>query len=161
MSLLVWVGGGAGAAVGMGAPVLGEPVPIALDGREYIARPVSMGNPHGVIEVENPSALDLRTLGPLVERHPAFPRRVNAEFIRVVNRRELEMRVWERGSGETLACGTGACAGAAAMIAAGKLDREAVVHLAGGELTVRWDGESGQMFMTGPAAAVFDGETAD
>ena len=161
LSLLVRDGAVTGAAVGMGAPVLDEPAPLALDGREYTARPVSMGNPHGVIEVENPAALDLRTLGPLVERHPAFPRRVNAEFIRVVNRRELEMRVWERGSGETLACGTGACASAAAMIAAGKLDREAVVHLAGGDLTVRWDGESGQMFMTGPAVTVFDGETDD
>lgn len=161
LSLLVQDGVVTGAAVGMGAPVLGEPAPLLLDGREYIARPVSMGNPHGVIEAENPAALDLSVLGPLAESHPAFPHRVNAEFVRVVNRRELEMRVWERGSGETLACGTGACASAAAMIAAGKLDREAVVHLAGGDLTVRWDGESGQMFMTGPAVAVFDGETAD
>ena len=79
----------------------------------------------------------------------------------MVNRRELEMRVWERGSGETLACGTGACAAAAAMAALGKLEREAVVHLAGGDLQVRWEEKSGQMFMTGPAAAVFDGETAD
>ncbi len=120
-----------------------------------------MGNPHAVIEVDSPAALDLAALGPLVERHPAFPGGVNAEFVRVVNRGELEMRVWERGSGETLACGTGACASAAAMIAAGKLNREAVVRLAGGDLAVRWDGKSGQMFMTGPAAAVFDGETAD
>ena len=103
----------------------------------------------------------MTALGPQVERHPAFPGRVNAEFVRVVNRRELEMRVWERGSGETLACGTGACAAAAAMAALGKLEREAVVHLAGGDLQVRWEEKSGQMFMTGPAAAVFDGETAD
>ena len=161
LSLLLRNGAVTGAAVGMGVPVLGEPVPLLLDGREYAARPVSMGNPHAVIEAEDPAALDLSVIGPLVERNPAFPSRVNAEFVRVVNRRELEMRVWERGSGETLACGTGACASAAAMIAAGKLDREAAVHLAGGDLAVRWDEKSGQMFMTGPAVTVFDGETAD
>ena len=161
--LSLFVSGGAvtGAAVGMGAPVLGEPVGLLLGGREYTARPVSMGNPHGVVEVDDPAVLDLSVVGPLVERNPAFPRRVNAEFVRVLNRRELEMRVWERGSGETLACGTGACACAAAMMSAGKLDREAVVHLAGGDLAVRWDEKSGQMFMTGPAVTVFDGELAD
>ena len=161
LSLLMEHGAVTGAAVGMGAPVLGEPVALSLDGAEYTAVPVSMGNPHAVIEAAGPAALDLSVVGPLVEHHPAFPGGVNAEFVRVWNRKELEMRVWERGSGETLACGTGACACAAAMIAAGKLDREAVVHLAGGDLTVRWDEESGQMFMTGPAVTVFDGETAD
>ena len=153
LSLLIRDGAAAGAAVGWARPL--------LDGRECAARPVSMGNPHAVVEAEDPAALDLSVLGPLVERNPAFSRRVNAEFIRVLNRRERVMGVWERGSGETLACGTGACAAAAAMVAAGKLDREAVVHLVGGDLTVRWDGESGQMFMTGPAVTVFDGETAD
>ena len=161
LSLLIEHGAVTGAAVGMGAPVLGEAVALPLEGVAYTAIPVSMGNPHAVIEVGGPAALDLKRLGPLVERHPAFPHRVNAEFVRVLDRRTLEMRVWERGSGETLACGTGACAGAAAMISAGKLDREAVVRLAGGELSVRWEEGSGQMFMTGPAAAVFDGETAD
>ncbi len=161
VSLLIRNGVVTGAAVGMGAPVVQPPVALSIGDREYEAIPVSMGNPHAVIEVDSPAALDLAALGPLVERHPAFPGRVNAEFVRVVNRGELEMRVWERGSGETLACGTGACASAAAMIAAGKLNREAVVHLAGGDLAVRWDEESSQMFMTGPAAAVFDGETAD
>ena len=145
----------------MGVPVVQPPVALAIGDREYEAVPVSMGNPHAVIEADAPAALDLTALGPQVERHPAFPGRVNAEFVRVVNRRELEMRVWERGSGETLACGTGACAAAAAMAALGKLEREAVVHLAGGDLQVRWEEKSGQMFMTGPAAAVFDGETAD
>ena len=160
LSLLIRDGAAAGAAVGMGAPVLGEPVTLVLDGRECAARPVSMGNPHGVVEVDDPAVLDLSVVGPLVERNPAFPRRVNAEFVRVLNRRELEMRVWERGSGETLACGTGACASAAAMIARGKLDREAVVHLPGGDLSVRWEEKSGHMFMTGPAVTVFDGEFA-
>lgn len=161
LSLLIQNGAVTGAAVGMGVPVLDAPVALSLGGREYAAVPVSMGNPHAVVEADDPAVLDLNVLGPLVERHPAFPRRVNAEFVRVVNRRELEMRVWERGSGETLACGTGACASAAAMIAAGKLDREAAVHLAGGDLQVRWEEKSGQMFMTGPAVTVFDGETAD
>lgn len=161
LSLLIRDGAVTGAVVGMGAPVLGEPVELLLDGRNYTARPVSMGNPHAVVEVDEPAALDLSVIGPLVERYPAFPHRVNAEFVRALNRRELEMRVWERGSGETLACGTGACASAAVMMAAGRLEREAVVHLAGGDLIVRWDEKSGQMFMTGPAVAVFDGETAD
>lgn len=161
LSLLIRDGAAAGAAVGMGVPVVQPPVALAIGDREYEAVPVSMGNPHAVIEADAPAALDLTALGPQVERHPAFPGRVNAEFVRVVNRRELEMRVWERGSGETLACGTGACAAAAAMAALGKLEREAVVHLAGGDLQVRWEEKSGQMFMTGPAAAVFDGETAD
>ena len=161
LSLLLADGGVTGAAVGMGAPGLEAPVPLLLNGREYTAVPVSMGNPHAVIEVEDPAALDLSVIGPPAERHPAFSRRVNAEFVRVLNRRELEMRVWERGSGETLACGTGACASVCAMAAAGKLDREAVVHLAGGDLSVRWEEKSGQMFMTGPAVTVFDGETAD
>ena len=161
LSLLIEHGVVTGAAVGMGAPVLGAAVALPLEGVAYTAIPVSMGNPHAVIEVSGPAALELKRLGPLVERHPAFPHRVNAEFVRVLDRRTLEMRVWERGSGETLACGTGACAGAAAMISAGKLDREAVVRLAGGELSVRWEEGSGHVFMTGPAAAVFDGETAD
>lgn len=146
------------AVVDMGIPILAPPVSLELAERGYTAVPVSMGNPHAVIEVEAPAALDLRALGPAVERHPAFARRVNGEFIHVHNRKELEMRVWERGSGETMACGTGACASAAAMIAAGRLDREAVVHLAGGDLSVRWDEKSGHVFMTGPAVTVFDGK---
>ena len=161
LSLLVEHGAVTGAAVGMGAPILEAPVELLLNGSKYAAVPVSMGNPHAVIESADPAALDLAALGPLVERNPAFPRRVNAEFVRVLNRGELELRVWERGSGETLACGTGACACVAAMAAQGKLDREAAVHLAGGDLRVRWDEKSGQMFMTGPAVTVFDGETAD
>ena len=161
LSLMVESGTVSGAAVGMGRPVLQPPVEISVKGFCYTAIPVSMGNPHAVIEVDDPAALDLQSIGPAVERHPAFPHRVNAEFVRVLNRGGLQMRVWERGSGETLACGTGACASAAAMIAAGKLDREAVVHLTGGDLHVRWEEKSGQMFMTGPAVTVFDGKLAD
>ena len=150
-----------GAAVGMGVPVIQPSVEIAVKGNTYTAIPVSVGNPHAVIEIEDPAEVDLQTVGPNLERHPLFPHRVNVEFVRVLNRSELQMRVWERGSGETLACGTGACASAAAMMAAGKLDWEAVVHLAGGDLAVRQDEKTGQMFMTGPAVTVFDGKLAD
>ena len=150
-----------GATVGMGIPAIYPHMKITVKENTYTVIPASMGNPHAVMEVEDPEEIDLQTVGPAVERHPLFPRRVNAEFIRVLNRGELQMRVWERGSGETMACGTGACAAAAAMMAAGKLDREAVVHLAGGDLKVRWDRETGQMFMTGPAVTVFDGKLAD
>ena len=161
LSLMIKNGKVEGASVGMGIPMLQPPVQISVKGYTYTAIPASMGNPHAVIEIKDPAEVDLQAVGPNVERHPLFPHRVNAEFIRVLNRGELQMRVWERGSGETLACGTGACASAAAMMAAGKLDREAVVHLAGGDLQVSWDKKTGQMFMTGPAVAVFDGKLAD
>ena len=161
LSLMIENGRAEGAVVGMGVPALQQPVQITVKENTYTAIPVSMGNPHAVIEVEDPYELDLQAIGPSVECHPLFPHRVNAEFVRGLNRGELQMRVWERGSGETLACGTGACASAAAMIAAGKLDRDAVVHLAGGDLKVRWDEKSGQMFMSGPAVTVFDGKLAD
>lgn len=161
LSLLVEGDRAVAAVVDMGVPAVEPPVGITAGGGTYTAIPVSMGNPHVVIETDDPAALDLTLLGPRVERHPAFPGRVNAEFIRVPGRGELEMRVWERGSGETLACGTGACAAVCAMACLGKLDREAVVHLAGGDLKVRWDEKSGHVFMTGPAMTVFDGELAD
>ena len=150
-----------GPVVGMGIPDPPPPPEIAVKGMTYTANLVSMGIPHAVIEVEDPAALDLQAVGPAVERHPVFPHRVNVEFVRVLGRGGMQMRVWERGSGETMACGTGACASAAAMMAAGKLDRDAKVQLAGGDLLVRWDEKSGQMFMTGPACTVFDGKLAD
>lgn len=158
ISLMIRGGKAVGAAVNMGTPVVEPPVPLVIGGEGYTAVPVSMGNPHAVVEVEDPAALDLRALGPAVERDPAFRHRVNAEFVRVLGRDRLEMRVWERGSGETLACGTGACASVSAMASLGKLGREAVVCLAGGELEVRWDESSGHVFMTGPAVTVFHGE---
>lgn len=161
LSLMLREGKVYAAVVDMGVPTVDPPMGISVKRMTYTAIPVSIGNPHAVVEVDDPAGLDLAALGPEFERHPAFPHRVNTEFIRVVKRGELYMRVWERGSGETLACGTGACASVCAMAAAGKLDREAVVHLAGGDLTVRWDEKSGHVFMTGPAAAVFDGELAD
>lgn len=161
LSLMINNGRAEGAVVGMGVPVINPPVQITVKDNTYTAIPVSMGNPHAVVEMENPAGLDLQAIGPDIERHPLFPHRVNVEFVWVLNRDELQMRVWERGSGETLACGTGACASAAAMMTAGKVDREAVVHLAGGDLQIRWDEKSGQMFMTGPAVMVFDGKLAD
>lgn len=161
LSLMMEDGRVTGAVVGMGIPDLQPPAEIAVKGMTYTANLVSMGNPHAVIEVEDPAALDLQAVGPAVERHPVFPHRVNVEFVRVLGRGGMQMRVWERGSGETMACGTGACASAAAMMAAGKLDRDAKVQLAGGDLLVRWDEKSGQMFMTGPASTVFDGKLAD
>ena len=161
LSLMVREGRVCGAVVDMGIPVLRPPVRLEIAGAEYAAIPVSMGNPHAVVEADDPAALNIQNIGPAVENHPAFPGRVNAEFIRVLNRAELQMRVWERGSGETMACGTGACASVAAMASQGRLGREAAVHLAGGDLSVRWDEKSGHMFMTGPAVTVFDGELAD
>ena len=161
LSLMIENGRAERVVVGMGIPVLQPSVQISVKGNTYTVIPVSVGNPHAVIEIDDPAGLDLQVIGPAVECHPLFPHRVNAEFVRVLNRNELQMRVWERGSGETMACGTGACASSAAMMAAGKLDREAVVHLAGGDLKVRWDKKSGQMFMTGPAVTVFDGKLAD
>ena len=161
LSLTVKDGKVEGAVVGMGIPIFRQPVQLTVKENTYTAIPVSMGNPHAVMEVDDPCEIDLQAVGPEVECHPIFPHRANAEFVRVLGRGELQMRVWERGSGETMACGTGACASAAAMMAAGRLDREAVVHLAGGDLKVRWDKKTGQMFMTGPAVTVFDGQLAD
>lgn len=147
--------------VAMGAPEVGAPLTLTVGGRDYTGIPVSMGNPHFVLETADPAALDLEQLGPGFERHPAFPHRTNTEFVRTEGRRELRMRVWERGSGETLACGTGACAASAAMISLGKLDRQVTVHLPGGDLSVEWSPIDGQMYMTGATVAVFDGKLAD
>lgn len=147
--------------VDMGVPQVEAAQTITVSGRTYSGIPVSMGNPHFVVEVEDPAALRLEDIGTEFENFAYFPNRTNTEFVRPLARNELEMRVWERGSGETLACGTGACAAVAAMISAGRLDREAVVHLLGGDLRVRWDKKSGHLFMTGPAVTVFDGELAD
>lgn len=157
-------------AVGMGAPVL-EPaqIPVAAQGERFIGVPVevagrtwyvtavSMGNPHAVVFVNDVDALDLPTIGPQFERHPLFPERVNTEFVRVIDRQTLQMRVWERGAGETLACGTGACASLVAAVLNGLCDREATLRLRGGDLRIRWDDVG--ITMTGPATFVFDGET--
>ena len=120
---------------------------------------VSMGNPHCVVFMEEDvRKLDLAAIGPLFENHPRFPRRINTEFVNVIDESTLRMRVWERGSGETLACGTGACATAVAAIVNKKTGHEVTVQLLGGELEISWAGGEASVYMTGPAATVFDGE---
>ncbi len=118
---------------------------------------VSMGNPHAVTFVEAMDSSLVFDIGPQVESHPAFPKRTNVEFVRVDNRGEFTMRVWERGSGETLACGTGACAVLVAGVLTGRLDRQAIGHLRGGDLQLEWDESTNHVFMTGPATEVFHG----
>ena len=119
---------------------------------------VSMGNPHTVVFVEDVKGLELEKIGPKFEQHEWFPRRVNTEFARVLDRRTVEMRVWERGSGETLACGTGACAVAVACILNELTEDEVTVKLLGGDLKIQWDREKNKVYMTGPAEIVFEGE---
>ena len=134
-------------------------VPILVDGEEYRMTCVSMGNPHAVVFVDcDVKDFPLETVGPKFENHERFPNRVNTEFVRVLDRRTAEMRVWERGSGETLACGTGACAVAVACALNGLTEDEVTVKLLGGDLQIRWDREKDTVYMTGPAEVVFDGE---
>ena len=133
--------------------------PILVGGNEYRMTCVSMGNPHAVIFIGcDVREFPLEEIGPKFENHERFPNRVNTEFVRVIDRRTAEMRVWERGSGETLACGTGACAVAVACALNGFREDEVTVRLLGGDLQIRWDREKDTVFMTGPAEVVFDGE---
>jgi diaminopimelate epimerase len=129
-------------------------------GRAYDAVFVSMGNPHAVMFVDDVAAIDLEHEGPEVEHHPAFPRRINAHWVQVHDRGELTMRTWERGSGITLACGTGASAVCVAGVLAGLTDRTVLIHLPGGDLTIEWREADTHVYMTGPAAEVFSGEWA-
>ncbi|MGZ5181107.1 MAG: diaminopimelate epimerase [Ramlibacter sp.] len=119
---------------------------------------LSMGNPHAVLEVADVDAAPVTTQGPLIEHHPRFPRRVNAGFMQVLDRGNIRLRVWERGAGETLACGTGACAAVVAGIRLGRLDAKVDVQTHGGLLTIEWAGGDAPVRMTGPAATVFEGE---
>lgn len=157
--------------VDMGSPILeGKKVPVALDKEEVVAEPitvggkeyeftaVSMGNPHAVMFVESTEDIEIEEIGPQFEFHPMFPERVNAEFIEIIDRKRINMRVWERGTGETLACGTGACASVVACVLNGLTDNEVFVHLLGGDLLVKYDQKQNKVFMTGPAVTVFDGE---
>lgn len=157
--------------VNMGAPILipaqipadfpgdrAVNVPLLVDGKEYRVTCVSMGNPHCVTFVKNVASLDLAAIGPSFERHPAFPQRVNTEFVEVLSDHEVNMRVWERGSGETWACGTGACASAVACILNGITCHSVLLHLRGGDLQVSWDEKENTVWMEGPAVTVFDGE---
>lgn len=162
-----------GASVDMGAPILDPAVipvvtdkcppvdvPITVDGTDYKMTCVSMGNPHAVVFLDcSPRAFPLEQVGTLFEHHPCFPDRTNTEFAFVQDRRNIEMRVWERGAGETLACGTGACATAVAAILGGYVDHQVTVHLLGGDLQISWSGQpEDSVRMVGPATTVFSGE---
>ena len=132
-------------------------VPVTVDGVTYRGIGVNMGNPHFVIFVDDVAAIDLPVVGPKIETHPLFPRKANIEFAQVLSRGEMKMRVWERGAGITLACGTGTCATVVAGALSGRTDRTAIVHLDGGDLTIEWAADD-RVFMTGPAQEVFRGE---
>lgn len=149
-------------AIPIQGPPDGEAIdePLEVGGRTLRVTALSMGNPHAVTFVEDLNAFPFGTFGPILEGHPAFPSRVNAEFIQVLGPAELRMRVWERGAGETLACGTGACASLVAAARTGRTGRKAVVHLRGGDLLIEW-GDDNRVAMTGPAAAVFEGTLLD
>ncbi|MCI5584940.1 MAG: diaminopimelate epimerase [Lachnospiraceae bacterium] len=159
--------------VNMGAPVLkAEQVPVISEQEEVISQPVlipetgetyrmtcvSMGNPHAVVFLEDVKNLEIEKIGPYFEHHSCFPNRTNTEFVKVLDRKNVEMRVWERGTGETLACGTGCCATAVACILNGLTEDEVTVHVLGGKISVFWDRQENLVYMTGPAATVFEGE---
>ena len=157
--------------VNMGSPVLeSSKIPVSINREKVINAPVyigdekynitcvSMGNPHCITFVDHTVRFPLEMIGPRFENDELFPNRVNAEFVKVVNRHEVKMRVWERGTGETLACGTGACAVTVACVLNGFTENEITVHLLGGDLRVRWDETENVVYMTGPAKVVFDGE---
>ncbi|MCR4833152.1 MAG: diaminopimelate epimerase [Butyrivibrio sp.] len=135
--------------------------PITVNGTEYHMTCVSMGNPHAVVflpEGTDIKAFDIESVGPLFENHEFFPNRTNTEFVVVDDARNVHMRVWERGTGETLACGTGCCATAVACVLNGKTEDEITVHVLGGDIICKWDRELNTVFMTGPATTVFEGE---
>jgi diaminopimelate epimerase len=133
-------------------------VPLIIENSEYAITCVSMGNPHAVVFTKGIDQLNLTELGPKFENNALFPRRTNTEFIEILDRSTLKMRVWERGSGETLACGTGACASLVAAVLNGHTERKATLQLLGGTLEIEWDEKTNHVFMTGPAETVFEGE---
>jgi diaminopimelate epimerase len=132
-------------------------VPLEVDGETLRVSSVSMGNPHAVVVVDDPETAPVERLGPLIEHHPAFPNRVNVEFVAVEDRGLVRQRTWERGTGETLACGSGACAVAVVSILRGLVDRRLRIALRGGELEIAWADDGAHVQMTGPAAEVFSG----
>lgn len=132
--------------------------PIVVGGKEYRVTGVSMGNPHAITFIDDTESLEIEKLGPKFENHPLFPRRINTEFAHVIDRKTVKMRVWERGAGETLACGTGACATMVACALSGYVDNEADIILLGGTLHIEWDRVQNKVYMTGPARFVFDGQ---
>ena len=159
--------------VNMGSPILtAKMIPVVSDKEQVINQPldvngtiwnitaVSMGNPHAVTYMEDVNSLDIEKVGPMFENHINFPDRINTEFVKVIDRRTLQMRVWERGSGETLACGTGACAVAVASTLNGLVDEDVpiTVKLLGGDLQILWNRQENLVYMTGPATTVYEGE---
>ena len=132
--------------------------PITAGGTEWRITCVSMGNPHGVVFVEENKNLDLPKVGPQFEHHPWFPDRINTEFVKIISKNEISMRVWERGSGETLACGTGACASVVACVLNGLTEETVTVHLLGGDLRITYDRTADRVLMEGGATEVFSGE---
>jgi diaminopimelate epimerase len=132
--------------------------PLKIDHVFYSTTCVSMGNPHAVIYVDDVSTFPLEDIGRKVENHSLFPRKINAEFVQIIDRQTLKMRVWERGAGETLACGTGACAVLVASVLNNVSERKAMIKLLGGDLLIEWQKENNHVYMTGPAVTVFDGE---
>lgn len=144
-------------------PVKGEgdkvvDAPIVVQGQEYRMTCVSMGNPHAVVFMDDVEHLDIEKVGPYFENHECFPNRTNTEFVEVVNDHYVKMRVWERGTGETLACGTGCCATAVACVLNAKTSDEITVKVLGGEIKIHWNQKENLVYMTGPAVIVFDGE---
>lgn len=132
--------------------------PLEVAGQTWAVTLVSMGNPHCITIVDNVDSIPLETIGPLFEHHPVFPQRTNTEFIQVVRPDYLKMRVWERGAGITLACGTGACASLVAGVLTGHCDRKATIELPGGPLEIEWPADDQPIYMTGPAEKVFEGQ---
>lgn len=159
--------------VNMGSPILRpEQIPVISDKEEIISQPltieelgetykmtcVSMGNPHAVVFMDDVAGLDIEKVGPFFENHKVFPNRTNTEFVKIIDENNVEMRVWERGTGETLACGTGCCATAVACILNGYTKDEVTVHVLGGRIKIYWDRKENLVYMTGPAETVFEGE---
>ena len=138
--------------------VIDEPIYISETGETYHMTCVSMGNPHAVVFMEDVEQLAIEKIGPYFENHKRFPNRTNTEFVKVLDRNNVQMRVWERGTGETLACGTGCCATAVACILNGYTDDEVTVHVLGGKIKIFWNREENVVYMTGPAETVFEGE---
>ena len=156
--------------VDMGAPrLVPEQIPfqadaealsytVEVDGERHELAAVSMGNPHAVLRVDNVDSAPVHSLGPKLEHHPRFPKRVNVGFLQVINRQQARLRVWERGAGETQACGTGACAAAVAAIRQGWMDSPLQLELPGGSLSIEWAGPGQPVMMTGPAVRVYEGQ---
>lgn len=136
-------------------------MPMSVDGRDFKVNCVLLGNPHCVVFVEELTDDWVLGIGPKIETDRHFPRRINVEFVKVESRKKLRQRTWERGSGETLACGSGACSVCVAGVLTGRSDRDVTVHLRGGDLSIKWDEATNHVFMTGPAAEVFSGEWPD